>query len=249
MREQRFAKGEVIFWEGEASDAAYTIRSGSVEIEKNTETGPVRLALLSEGEIFGEMGIVEERPRSATARAAEPVVATAVRRDEFIGLLLHRPQDGLDILRALFERLRAMNQLLADHHRAEVPPDHSEKRVRLLPSTPQTQETVPANGLEVTRFPFRIGRKPQNDEMGVLAFNEVELSDPAGNSISLNHFAIDRTDEGIIVRDRGSRQGTIVNDVPIGGQATTDSRSLKPGDNQIIVGTPDSQYRFNIVLS
>jgi CRP-like cAMP-binding protein len=69
MTERRFAAGETIFREGEPADDAYLIHAGRVEIVKQAPGGPVRLARLGAGEMFGEMGGLDSTPRSATARA------------------------------------------------------------------------------------------------------------------------------------------------------------------------------------
>ncbi|MFQ5784886.1 MAG: cyclic nucleotide-binding domain-containing protein [Alphaproteobacteria bacterium] len=113
MTERRFAAGEIIFREGESADVAYLIHSGRVEIVKETAFGPTRLALLGEGDLLGEMGVLESAPRSATARAQIPVVASTIDQNAFLAMLLCRPRDSLAVLRSLFQRLRRMNQRVA----------------------------------------------------------------------------------------------------------------------------------------
>src|SRR5262245_17799864 len=134
MRTRHFSAGETIFSEGDCSDEAYVLRSGRVEVLKDAPGGPLRLAVLGQGDVLGEMGLLDERPRSATARAVEPVVVDAVSRSEFVSLLLHDPGRSLDLLRALFERLRTMNRLMSDsasatEHAVHIP------RVTLIPLT------------------------------------------------------------------------------------------------------------------
>ena len=70
MKQFRFAAGETIFAEGDPSDYAYLIWSGDVEILKSTPKGDNRLAILGKDEFLGEMGVIDEQPRSATARAS-----------------------------------------------------------------------------------------------------------------------------------------------------------------------------------
>src|SRR5881296_1711202 len=114
MQRLQFTPGATLFSEGDASDRAYLIRAGRVEIVKRASAGAVRLAVLGEGDIVGEMGLLDERPRSATARAVEPVVAEAISQSEFTRILVHEPEEAIELLRALFERLRTMNQLVTD---------------------------------------------------------------------------------------------------------------------------------------
>ena len=71
-----FYPGDVIFAEGDEGNWAYLIQSGQIEIvKKGSDGSEVRVALLGAGRMFGEMALLEELPRMATARAvAESVV-------------------------------------------------------------------------------------------------------------------------------------------------------------------------------
>ena len=69
MHHKTFESGELIFREGDDSNEAYWILSGKVEISIGTPQGRSILTTLDRGEIFGEMGLVDDRPRAATARA------------------------------------------------------------------------------------------------------------------------------------------------------------------------------------
>ncbi len=75
--------------------------------------GSEAVAVLNQGEYFGEMGAIDDKPRSATAIAKGPVACMSIGRDEFMDMLLNRPQEAIDILKVLFERLRIANEELA----------------------------------------------------------------------------------------------------------------------------------------
>jgi CRP-like cAMP-binding protein len=248
MQDRHFVPGDVIFSEGDSSDLAYIIRSGQVEILKDSTNGPICLAQLGEGDVFGEMGLVDERPRSASARATDDVVAAAVDRHEFVGLLTYRRQESIQILQALFERLRRMNSLLIEQE-AAAPAAEIGHRVLLVPLAAGAEAAVAAEGLEISQFPFWIGRKPGRGESEALAFNDVELTDRVPYTVSLNHFSIDLELGGVVIRDRGSRIGTIVNGTHIGGTQGRDSAPLVPGDNEVAIATPTSNFRFKLVVS
>lgn len=73
----KLAAGSIIFRQGEASDVAYMIESGSVEILRELQGGGTeRLAVLHAGQMFGEMGPMDAAPRSATARVLSDAVLT-----------------------------------------------------------------------------------------------------------------------------------------------------------------------------
>ncbi|SMF20928.1 EAL domain-containing protein [Pseudobacteriovorax antillogorgiicola] len=69
---KRFKAGELVFREGQSGDCAYIIESGRIEIFIGDDDNPVTLTHLGEGEIFGEMSVIDGSPRSASARAIEP---------------------------------------------------------------------------------------------------------------------------------------------------------------------------------
>jgi CRP-like cAMP-binding protein len=255
MRRRRFTVGETIFHEGEPSAEAYLVRSGRVEILKASAHGPIRLAVLGEGDVLGEMGLLEERPRSASARVVEDVVADAINAAEFAAMLTGDPSASLGILRVLFERLRAVNTKLSETPTAPMPAA-ALPAVRLVPLTPETTAGMPADGLVVSRFPFRVGRAPQPTDSSLLHFNELELADAEPYVLSPNHFAIDLGAQGLMVRDRGSLHGTVVNGVRVGAGSPTDLMALQSGDNDVVAGPARalaarraSPFRFRVVVS
>ena len=114
MQWQTFKPGEVIFREGEPSDAAFLIVSGSVLIVKgHGGANPKTLAVVGAGEYVGEMGAIDDQPRSATAVAEDHAVCKPVTPDEFMDLILKHPEEAIDLLKILFERLRATSSKLA----------------------------------------------------------------------------------------------------------------------------------------
>jgi CRP-like cAMP-binding protein len=71
--------GEIIFREGDTSDVAYVIVKGKVEIFRSFPSVPqYQLAVLEAGQMFGEMGVMDHAPRSASARALMDTVLRAV---------------------------------------------------------------------------------------------------------------------------------------------------------------------------
>ena len=111
MRRRTFADGDVIFREGEPSDAAYLVVSGFVQVvtgygSPHQET----IGTLGKGQYFGEMGAIDNCPRSATAIAKGNVDCAFVRPEEFMATLVNEPTAAIDLLKILFERLRRANQ-------------------------------------------------------------------------------------------------------------------------------------------
>lgn len=250
MRRRRFASGSWVFREGDESDEAFLLRAGRVEVLKESPSGPLRLAVLGPGDVVGEMGLLDERPRSASAHALDDVEADAMNAAEFEAILTSDPARSIEVLRAMFERLRAVNDRLSESipTRADGLPT-----VRIVGTTPETTRALPDEGRVVERFPFRVGRTVHEDSGDLLHFNELALDDVQPHVLGANHFAIDLGPQGPIVRDRGSRYGTVVNGARIGGGADTDVAPLHLGENDVIAGPPRqlasmraSPFRFRI---
>lgn len=72
MEKRRFEAGEVIFAEGDPGDVAYMVETGRVEISRETERRRMVLGEVEAGGLFGEMALINDLPRMATATACEP---------------------------------------------------------------------------------------------------------------------------------------------------------------------------------
>src|SRR5215204_4106209 len=88
MRSRRFRRGEVIFHIGDPGDALFVIVTGEVKISLPSETGDEAiLATLRDGEVFGELALLDGAPRSASASALMPTETVILPRDRFRELI------------------------------------------------------------------------------------------------------------------------------------------------------------------
>lgn len=76
-----FHAGKTIFKEGAEGDCAYILQSGVVEIVRDTKDGKVTLGCLSAGSIFGEMALIDNAPRMASAIVVEACAVIIIRRE------------------------------------------------------------------------------------------------------------------------------------------------------------------------
>src|SRR5574337_97170 len=89
---------EHIFWEGEPGVAMYIIKKGVVKIYKTSADGKNEdLAMLKEGDFFGELALLDESPRSASAIAMEACHILGFFRPEFFRVLERKPRLGLKV--------------------------------------------------------------------------------------------------------------------------------------------------------
>ncbi|RKX69385.1 cyclic nucleotide-binding domain-containing protein [candidate division WOR-3 bacterium] len=116
-REKKFKKDEVIFSEGEPGNAFYIIVSGSVRISTMVPgVGEEALAVLKPGEYFGEMALIDDAPRSASAIANEDSLLISIAKDDFLKLISSNNALGYKLLwvftRTLTDRLRKTDEQL-----------------------------------------------------------------------------------------------------------------------------------------
>lgn len=105
MEHRSFREGETIFREGDISDRAFQVVAGSV----NVHLPGGRVKNLGPGEIFGEMGLLDARPRSATVTAGEDGALNAFSEKELLSAIRTDPEAAITFIRALLKRLREAN--------------------------------------------------------------------------------------------------------------------------------------------
>jgi HD-GYP domain-containing protein (c-di-GMP phosphodiesterase class II) len=116
MVEKSYRKGAVIIEERTEAERFFIIYRGKIEITKKFESDEeFVLSVQSDGDFFGEMALLDERPRSATARALEPTIVLETSRKNFETLLYKAPMLAYRIMRELSSRLRETGALLVSH--------------------------------------------------------------------------------------------------------------------------------------
>ena len=146
MKELIFKKNSVIFKEGDESDLMYDIRWGKVGVYANYGTPEQVLLTTLPGDcIFGEMGVIEGKARSATAVALEETTVTALDQAELVGYLTDKPAKALQVLQNTAHRLR---ELSADYVKASIAINHyvqaEEAGEKQSPDTMQEMKKIAA---------------------------------------------------------------------------------------------------------
>ena len=113
MQARRYAKHAVLVYEGDPGDALFVVLSGNVAVTRVSNDGKETiLSILKEGDFFGEMGVLDASPRSATIKALRDAEVAILARKDFLDLLGRNPAMCLSLVGALSSRLRATNQAI-----------------------------------------------------------------------------------------------------------------------------------------
>ena len=258
MVAHRFATGEIVFREGDPSDRVGRVLSGEVEVLRNHAGHPVVIGRVGPREFVGEMGVIEGRPRSATVRALTETAIDFVDKETFLRQVSEDRTTAFELLLRLCMRLRDVDAALAE---ADVPPrlpadaaaaerqPPSGPRLTIYAESDRLADLLPAEGHALELLPFFVGRALTEDDTKPPINIDFTIRDEAPHRLSRVHFAIMRLGDDLIVRDFGSRLGTLVNGDFLGGDLLrTNSAPLKPGDNVIVAGGSDSPYAFRLRL-
>jgi CRP-like cAMP-binding protein len=105
-------EGEYVFREGDLGTEMFIIHEGKVEILSGTGRNEQLLSVLEKGDFFGEMAILEDLPRAASARAVTDVKLLQINGSTFDQMLRHNPEIAVRMMRKLARRLRETDDLL-----------------------------------------------------------------------------------------------------------------------------------------
>jgi CRP/FNR family cyclic AMP-dependent transcriptional regulator len=106
-----YAKGDIIFEEGQCGGEMFLVHSGKVELLLRAgKAAPVRLVVIGPGDFFGEMALLDDCVRSATAAALEEnTQLLAIDRGRFLFMVRQQPEFALSLMHVLCQRIRDLN--------------------------------------------------------------------------------------------------------------------------------------------
>jgi CRP-like cAMP-binding protein len=109
-----YPKDTLIFKEGDEGDTAYVIESGKVSVYKTIKGKAIEIGEVSRGGIFGEMALIDDHPRMASAVAVEETTCVLIGKDRLFEQLEKAPKGVRTIVAALLGNIRAMGAELAE---------------------------------------------------------------------------------------------------------------------------------------
>ena len=119
---RRFSSGQVIFHHGDPGGLLYIISQGKVKISYSTQDGQeALLAILGAGDFFGELALLDDSPRSATAEALESTETLTLHREDFRHYLIANPDFAMHVLQTMAKHIRRLNSQLSDIFFLDLP--------------------------------------------------------------------------------------------------------------------------------
>jgi CRP/FNR family cyclic AMP-dependent transcriptional regulator len=259
MTRTHFAEGQILFREGDPADSVFRLLSGAVDILRELDGDPILLGTVDAGQLIGEMGVVENRPRSATARAASEVEVEILTPTEFLDQIVASPRAARELIRRLSQRLREADDRIVNDERRSGRSQGTRKdadnqtavvsvnNAYLAAKNPWLQRRFRAP-IGLGDLPFVVGRGPVAGEGLPPLPPDLKLNDTVPFRLSRNHFMIEKRNGSYYVRDLCSTLGTIVNGEPIGEHFRGDDAPLRAGENEVIAGGVDSPFVFSVFI-
>jgi CRP-like cAMP-binding protein len=222
-----FSAGQTIFREGETGETMYYILSGAVQIVKNFVGVEREVNVLEPGDFFGEIAILHQRPRAASARAKTDVELAEVTSRNFEGMLTLDVEIPIRMLRSLSESLRHSQRelalaltLLSEKGRqrfeqsaqslhAPVPASAGPPLAHLFLEDWSKTWPIPATGARIGRQDRVTGITPEVD-LGELT---------GGDSVARSHAWVRFEENGF----------TLSEEIGVGGGTMIDEQRLDPG--------------------
>mgnify|MGYP002624479706 FL=1 len=127
-----FAAGEFLFREGDLGTEMYILQEGQIEVLKVLDGQETQLAVFEKGDFFGEMALLEDLPRTASARALTESRCIQINGSTFDQMLRNNPEIAVRMMRKLSRRLRETDDLLQTMHGVQ-----DDRPLELVGSLPQ----------------------------------------------------------------------------------------------------------------
>jgi CRP-like cAMP-binding protein len=184
MLGRRYRRNEVIFHEGDPGDSLHIVVEGRVKISReSTEGEEAIVAVLSPGDSFGELVLLDGAPRSATATAMEPTETLTMSRSTFVELVDGGSPFRARLLGGIAQRIRRLTDQLAEVHFLDL-------AGRLA--------------LELTRLAEAAAPGVATDIELATSLTQSDLAAMVGGTRQrVNQILGDFVDEGLVAQDRG----------------------------------------------
>ena len=190
MIARHYESGKFIFLEDSEGEQCFFVIKGSVKVTRLSKDGrEVILAMLNEGEFFGEMALLDGESRSANVIALEETEVLTLNREDFLVVLQDYPQIAIQLLKEMAHRLRK-----SDRQIASLSLSDAEKRIALCIIRFADEQGV------IRRGQVSIPRVPIQQDIANMAGTSRETVSRAINLLEKEHF-IKRQGRELLILD------------------------------------------------
>ena len=190
MIARHYKSGNYIFLEDSEGEQCFFVVQGSVKVTRLSKDGrEVILAMLNEGEFFGEMALLDGESRSANVIALEETEVLTLNREDFLIVLHDYPQIAIQLLKEMAHRLRK-----SDRHIASLSLSDAEKRIALCIIRFADEQGV------IKRGQVSIPKVPIQQDIANMAGTSRETVSRAINLLEKEHF-IKRQGRELLILD------------------------------------------------
>jgi len=188
LRRRSIRKGDFLFHKGDEGTALYIISKGLIKIAVPTSRGDeVTLAILTDGDFFGEMALLDDMPRSADATALEDTQLHVLSRADFLSFLIQNEHAVRAIIQVLSLRLRRTDDMVAEVCFLNVSARLAKRLVALVESRHQAEKGDEQYDVHLTQRELAsligVSRETINKELKIL--REKGIVSTARNAIKI----------------------------------------------------------------
>jgi CRP/FNR family transcriptional regulator, cyclic AMP receptor protein len=186
LHRRSLQKGEILFHKGDQGSAFFIIIKGLIKIGVSNKIGDeVTLAHLRNGDFLGEMALLDEQPRSASATALEDSLLYVLNRNDFFPFLFQNENAVRSILRALSIRLRRTDDLFTEISFLTVPARLAKRLLELAEPLQNQSEEIKAYRVRISQRELAsmlgVTRESINKELKIL--KDKDLVETSRNNI------------------------------------------------------------------
>ncbi|MDP9100838.1 MAG: Crp/Fnr family transcriptional regulator [Actinomycetota bacterium] len=204
---RRYAKGELLFMEGDPGDCLIILVSGVVSVFRTSPSGErAGLAQLEPPDVLGEVALLDGQTRSASVEASTPTLVLALPRRDFMALLQTQPVALESLLKALGLLVRRLSDQASDHIFLDLSGRVAKTLLRLAPqATPQAPAPVRTVSITQGRLAEMCGGTRQSVNQVLRGFSQRSMVELEGRRVLLTDVAALRRRAQLPEEDLGRR--------------------------------------------
>lgn len=190
-----YSKGQMILMEESSGETFFVLGKGAVKVTRMSDDGrEVILAMLGEGDFFGEMSLLDGEGRSANIVAIEDTEALTIKRSEFLSILENYPKIAINLLEELTQRLRRSDQQIESLSLSDAEQRISITLIRLA----EELGTIKSGAVTIRNLPYQqdianmAGTSRETVSRTLKLLTEKGYLDRDGKALIIKNFALFR---------------------------------------------------------